>query len=395
MVAKGKGKAGEPVSQPAVHATRSQTPGQTIEETLDEPIDLVDSGEAISESETQNLTTKEERQTLLDRIAQLEQQQRTQLNTQEQMAQLWSNISETLQKGRRRSDESSGDSGPELRIKNITQLPAFPTLQQRDQWLQDLDRAFRGAPRKFRRDSRKILFALEYMDEDLRTNWDRYLDEQPEELRDDLDDNFTRFSDWTLTLIKDAANREFMISNQLENARQREGQSPQEFHNYLDSLEKHFSRRPEKERTLFFFSKLRPELRSQMNLNTSELPDNRSQMISLATRYWDSLSRTRKRTADFLQPTSSKAQKGHRQSSPGNRNRIINPSRPRQYQPRDQPTPATGVNISGLKNPIGKDGKPLRCYNCNSEYHLRPACNKEVKVQSLAHRQGKDNRPRN
>ena len=38
-------------------------------------------------------------------------------------------------------------------------------------------------------------------------------------------------------------------------------------------------------------------------------------------------------------------------------------------------------NYKGRKNPLGEDGKALRCFNCHSEYHLSPKCDKKKKVQ--------------
>ena len=36
--------------------------------------------------------------------------------------------------------------------------------------------------------------------------------------------------------------------------------------------------------------------------------------------------------------------------------------------------PKASSNYKGKKNPLGKDGKPLRCFKCDSEYHLSPKC---------------------
>ena len=31
----------------------------------------------------------------------------------------------------------------------------------------------------------------------------------------------------------------------------------------------------------------------------------------------------------------------------------------------------------GKKNPLGEDGKPLKCFKCQSEYHLAPKCDQK------------------
>ena len=43
--------------------------------------------------------------------------------------------------------------------------------------------------------------------------------------------------------------------------------------------------------------------------------------------------------------------------------------------------PKASSNYKGKKNPLGKDGKPLRCFKCDSEYHLSPKCKKQVSSQ--------------
>ena len=39
-------------------------------------------------------------------------------------------------------------------------------------------------------------------------------------------------------------------------------------------------------------------------------------------------------------------------------------------------------NYKGKKNPLGEDGKALRCFTCQSEYHLAPKCEKKKKAQT-------------
>ena len=39
--------------------------------------------------------------------------------------------------------------------------------------------------------------------------------------------------------------------------------------------------------------------------------------------------------------------------------------------------PRNSSNYKGKKNPLGSDGKPLRCFNCKSEYHMKDKCDKK------------------
>ncbi|KAK6713275.1 hypothetical protein SNK04_004237 [Fusarium graminearum] len=161
---------------------------------------------------------------------------------------------------RRNSEDSNSSSGKEVRVRNIVKLNLPITFQQRDAWLSDLTRAFMGAKRKYRKDYRKILLAIDHMDGEARRRWDRYLDELPGNERENTKENWESFKEWSLLLIKDSVNREPLLMKQLENAAQRETQSPQDFHQYLDSLEKNFPRAAERQRALTFYAKLLPML---------------------------------------------------------------------------------------------------------------------------------------
>ena len=39
--------------------------------------------------------------------------------------------------------------------------------------------------------------------------------------------------------------------------------------------------------------------------------------------------------------------------------------------------PRNSPRYLGKKNPLGSDGKPLRCFNCQSEYHMKNKCDKK------------------
>ncbi|KAF5230292.1 hypothetical protein FAUST_9880 [Fusarium austroamericanum] len=190
---------------------------------------------------------------------------------------------------RRNSDDSNSSSGKEVRVRNIVKLNLPITFQQRDAWLSDLTRAFMGAKRKYRKDYRKILLAIDHMDGEARRRWDRYLDELPGNERENTKENWEAFKEWSLLLIKDSVNREPLLMKQLENAAQRETQSPQDFHQYLDSLEKNFPRAAERQRALTFYAKLLPMLQDHISLHSPEIPDTREGVVTLATRFWDSM----------------------------------------------------------------------------------------------------------
>lgn len=300
------------------------------------------------------------------RIAQLEELQKLR-EKEEELRRLINcpiggNPRDAPAKRRRDSQESSGSSGQEIKVKNITALTHPTNPQKHKVWINDLNRAFNGAKRKYRRDYRKILFALDHMNITCRARWDRYLDEQPDNEREEIEDNWDLFQTWTLTLLRDAANREAQIAMQLEKAQQLEGQSPMDFSIYLDSLEKHLERPSEKARALSFFAKLRPDLQDHINLHASITGMTREEVIQMAQRFWDAMpgKGKRKQEAAAEKNRPPKSSRHQRDDSPGNRR-----LRGGKYQPSSP-------------NNINPQWKP-RCYNCGSENHLRPACDKPPK----------------
>jgi len=91
-----------------------------------------------------------------------------------QIRQLQADSVETTPTVGRRNSDSSGSSR-DLKIKNIDTFNLQCTLRKRDDWLADMKRAFDGAPKKFGKDKKKILFGLDNMDSECRARWDRYL----------------------------------------------------------------------------------------------------------------------------------------------------------------------------------------------------------------------------
>lgn len=192
-----------------------------------------------------------------------------------------------LSRRRRRRGSNDSSSSGEVKVTNIPVFSRKFTYPQRDAWLHDLSRAFEGAPRKYRYDRKKILFALNYMNSECRTIWSEFLHEQAPRRKIKYKNRFNRFKDWTLTLIRTNRPKALMLARQLEMTRQREGQDPHNFDIYLNSLERHFARRTEEDRATFFFAKLRRELTTDMERHNAELPTKRKEMVELAQRIWD------------------------------------------------------------------------------------------------------------
>ena len=264
---------------------------------------------------------------------------------------------------RRRSRSSSASSeGKDLRTRSIATFSASFSFQRRDLWLSDLKRAFKGAPKHFRKPEKKILFALDHMNEDCRQRWDQFMNESGEE-HERIAADWPRFEEWNLSLLKDSRNRLPYLRKQLEAATQGESQSPWEFHHYLSSLEDKFGKLAEEERAYQFYAKLRPELRGHMDLYANPLPETRLLMVSTAQNFWETIFKrdNKRRATDQAGPSRESTKKSRRHQRPEKDSLAASSSRPVSSATKD-------------KNPASPSGRILRCYHCQSDTHLRNKC---------------------
>lgn len=295
-------------------------------------------------------------------------------------------------RSRNPSPGSNSSGSQEVKVKNLTQLTRNATLRKREDWINDLQRAFAGAPRRYRKGYKKILLALDQMDVECRARWDRYLDEKPTpEARHEAESDWANFKEWTLTLVPDSAHLDQQVAQQINRAQQRPDQSPRDFHLYLDSLEKHLPRQAEATRALTFYAKLLPSLQDSLNIQVARLPENREELVAMSTRIWEATNSNRKRKSADHSESSTPARRGrYDKKSPPSRREWRGPPAGRNT------TAAVKAETTSLPgNPRGLDGRTLRCYNCNSENHLAPKCpeprNNRSRVQAI-HR-GKGRRP--
>lgn len=251
------------------------------------------------------------------------------------------------------------EKGPKVSRKELEyDIPKFKidfNLQQRLNWLYLLDTQFEATPIKFENTKLRIFEAVMHMDDSYQQRWFRHLDEKSPEEKERLRNSWSYFEKWTLTLIRNAASLEAEVMGQLNRARQRHGQSPTEFHNYIDSLEQHFPRAEEKERALSYLAKLEDDLRRTIRQHVIDLPVTRQGMIDVAMHFWE-LDKSKYKRKHDKSPTASDFNKKRKERihQKGGKNNE-KPSKPRQ-------------------NILGKDGKRLRCYICDSEEHLANRC---------------------
>lgn len=145
-----------------------------------------------------------------ERVAQLEENKRL----QDQILQLQDEIPKRGghrgSRKRRHSHSSDSDQGHggEIELKNIPQLSQPINARKRLDWIYDLQDAFAAAPRRFRKDRVKILYAVDHMHNNCKARWRQCLEERTSEDRAHHRDDWSHFREWTLVLIKDAASRE-------------------------------------------------------------------------------------------------------------------------------------------------------------------------------------------
>jgi hypothetical protein len=275
----------------------------------------------------------------------------------------------TPRERQRSGSVSSRDGGRAKLFKNIPEFTLSFKLQQRQEWILDLEYSFKGARRSLRKNDQKIIAALPYMSSICRQRWYRHLAEKTPESRQEAEGSWQYFTEWTLTLIQNAATLQPDTMSQLQRARQRSDQDPREFHGYLDALEQHFPRQSEEERALTFFAKLLPELGRYIQEHHLKLPETRDEMVSLATHHWNLLRTRHKRKHDEMtrDTASKKADRSSRDRRP------------------ESHTSTKGSSLKSRKNPTNGRGNTLRCFICDSETHLANRCpqkGKKAVVQS-------------
>lgn len=243
---------------------------------------------------------------------------------------------------RRSSSASSMDVCTVKLFKNIPEFTLDFKLQQRQEWILDLEYSFKGAKKRLRKDDQKILAALPYMSPTCRQRWYRHLAEKSREQRRGAEESWPYFTEWTLTLIKNAATLQPDMICQLQRARQQNDQDPREFH--------------------AFFAKFLPELTKYIQEYDLKLPETRDEMVTLATHHWNLLRPRHKRKRD---ETATETIEKNGKSGKDKKSRT----------PKD--------DSKTRKNPTDNKGNVIKCYLCDSESHLANRCPQRRKKASV------------
>jgi len=272
---------------------------------------------------------------------------------------------------RRRRDDSDSDDSGEVKVSNIATFSSKSSIPQRKSWLRDLERAFEGSQRKYRTNKKRILKALNHMAKDAVTRWE---DKVGQKMVDDPEFDrwdWSYFLDWTYELINFGGHAGGNVAIRIEHMAQKEDQSPERFAAELAAMEEHTERETERGRALYLFGKLLPDLQLRIQQHVTTLPQTRDAMLECATRQWNAMhaSKTKKRKADdeHDQEESSFKGKRHKTNKDGEKSRRVK-------RGRGGLTQRPGDSSKPKENFLDKEGKPVKCYHCESTFHLANKC---------------------
>ncbi|KAK8848430.1 hypothetical protein PGQ11_014910 [Apiospora arundinis] len=233
---------------------------------------------------------------------------------------------------------------------------------------------FKGSPKQFRHPRAKILYAWSNIDHNIKQQYRLKKSFGTKSEAKLLQKDWKTFEKWTRSVIRRAANEEAIVSAQLENARQRPGQTPVLFHQYLASLEAQTDRRTDKQQALAFFGKLLEPLREEIISHCDKLPDRRNDIVDLASRRWEILPKSAKegnRTRRHAE-TPTKRQRDDRATEDNGRDLK------RRENNRTQGTTrkAEKGTYTGVQR--GQAGAPdlsqVTCYRCHKKGHYAKQC---------------------
>ncbi len=256
-------------------------------------------------------------------------------------------------------------------------LPTYAskTLREAQTFLDGAERRFRmddGA--RYPSDQSKIDYCVLAFGPALGAKWERY------ERRAGLGaTTWEQFKEWMKDSIVDPANRAFDAVTSYNSARQRDGQSAEDFAAYLDSLEIELRIDDDELRRNTLYAKLREEIQRDI-LSRNDVPLTRQGLLSLATRIETThritgKGRGRRETGavpDSIRRTDTRP--------------LRSEDRKRDNLPRG---PATGVN----RTPTDPERPPrsqcprcrsaahrlancpeVTCYRCNKKGHIASTC---------------------
>lgn len=225
------------------------------------------------------------------------------------------------------------------------------SIREHREWFQSAENAFRLAPRKFRKDSTRIAWSVQSLRGTPATSWFNVVDKM-----DESKQSWRGLKEFLLNLIEDPENRELDAAQAYADARQRPGQSVQQFNQYLISLESQLdSNYSEAQRRVHLWTKLAPDIRQQIT-NYQQIPKTRDGIVQLATR----IENNRKRQAS----PHPEVRRSRQRRDSAERDRSQAPWR------QSGSDSQSSRDTSGLKKPEAS------CFFCGIRGHLKADCRK-------------------
>ena len=216
--------------------------------------------------------------------------------------------------------------------------------------MRQLSIAFGIAPRRFKEEKSRVLFAMQFLKGEPSDSWF-----QRWETTIDQDAvRWSTFSEHLLDQISDPINRTMEAAGRYQAARQQQTQTVVAFATEMATLEGQLPKYSEEHRVQHLFAKLRPELRRVLT-NHHKIPTKRDELISLAA-------------------TMERNNFGHVSS-----NTRIQTAPNRQGNPLKRPPPGPSQVPASLPPRPAQPSLPYAhtpnmCYNCWETGHIRPDC---------------------
>ena len=247
------------------------------------------------------------------------------------------------------------------------------------EWARSAEAAFRVSPQYFPDDRVKCAWASQSLRGKPSEAWAAKFQELSYA---NLEFTWTQFIEFLENLIVDPENRDLRYAQRMEDAYQRKGQDVKSFAVYLQTLENHLPAAAPVNRRNTFLTKLRPEIRAEINVQGGRTPQDFEELVSFAVRVESGIkmrsnlkskpskdqdkeeagesSKKIKHTADDDETPSRRFRGSSRGRSRGRGYRGSRPRRP----PTDDAAASTSTYM----------GREVTCYTCKKPGHISPNC---------------------
>jgi hypothetical protein len=219
------------------------------------------------------------------------------------------------------------------------------------QWVREAETKFRQSPPYFVTDKDKILFTMDSLRGEPANIWFPYEKENRVTEEGPTWEFYTQF---LLDLVKDPANRKIDDAQEYADARQREGQSAQAFHSYLQTLEARLPPYTEEQLVINYFTKIDARTRKHF-LDQPNLPVIRSALVQLAQRF-----------------------ENNRREGPGSQGK----GKFKKDKPEKKPEPprsrSSGPSAQSQTNSSIEKRKSLKCFGCGGDHYKNKCPNRNA-----------------